>query len=106
MSLFRINQNRFKLIIFVPFTHTQAVLSALKNAGAGNYSDKYDSCFFISRGTGHYRNVETDTQNQRPEIRIETVCDFDKLNDVLESVRNVHPDKDLGFDVIPLLSRL
>ncbi|WP_304224373.1 NGG1p interacting factor NIF3 [Gracilinema caldarium] len=86
------------LVTFVPPHSTEAVLSALFAAGAGNYGN-YDHCAFVCAGEGRFRPlagsspfIGTTGQDERfAENRIELLVADDAVNQVLEALRQSHP---------------
>lgn len=75
---------RFKLIIFVPTTHLEAVKKAVLATGAGQYSPKYSDVCFVTLGTGSFRpaadakpflgTAGSAAAEEFAEARLETVC--------------------------------
>ena len=101
-----------KIVVFVPVTHTDGVRKALADAGAGHIGN-YDNCSFSSKGTGRFRGGEgTDPFIGEPgkieeaeEERIETICPYDKADEVLEAVKKAHPYEEPAIDVYPMLNK-
>jgi len=98
-----------KFVVFVPFTHADAVRQALGEAGAGKIGN-YDFCTFSSRGTGRFRGNEkanpaigkAGKYEAVEEERIEAIVPRDILKNVIEKVKSVHPYEEVAFDVYPL----
>ena len=100
-----------KFVVFVPVSHTEDVLAAMAEAGAGRMGN-YDSCSFVLRGTGRFRPLD----DARPfmgskgnveevaEDRIEVIVPGSLIKDVLEAVRAVHPYEEMAFDIYPLVN--
>lgn len=99
-----------KLVVFVPLSHADAVREAMGAAGAGKIGN-YSYCSFSTRGVGRYRpdvganpaigsvgNFEA-----VEEERIETVCEKDRLEDVVAAIKKVHPYEEVAFDIYPLV---
>ncbi|AGC02386.1 hypothetical protein H012_gp062 [Acanthamoeba polyphaga moumouvirus] len=99
-----------KLVIFVPVDYLDIVREAIGKAGAGHI-DNYDYCSFITNGTGYYRSLD----NAKPtigeigklsftlEVRIETICPRNKIQDIIEAAKKVHPYEVMGYDLYPLI---
>lgn len=93
-----------KLTTFVPVEHTQQVLSALYEAGAGAIG-KYDNCSFRTKGVGTFRPGE----NTKPYIgnhfkleeveeeRLEIILPSFLKNQVLEALRLSHPYEEVAY---------
>ena len=100
-----------KIVIFAPISYSDVIRKALKESGAGNI-DNYDSCSFSVRGTGRFRGGagtkpfigELGKIEEVEEERIETICEEEKLQKVLEAVKKVHPYEEPAIDIYPLLS--
>lgn len=104
------NPKRVKLVVTAPISHADIVREALGKAGAGKIGD-YDFCTFSVRGTGRFRGNENSNPTigesgkfeEVEEERIETVCDFEKVPEILNAMKAVHPYEEPAYDVIPLL---
>ena len=101
----------YKLIVFVPETHTEVVKSALFEAGAGRQGD-YDSCCWQTLGQGQFRPLagsqpylgrqgEVETV---AEYRVEMLCEEASLAAAIRALRQAHPYEEPAFDVLPLVS--
>ena len=98
-----------KLVVFVPKSHEEKVRSAILNAGAGHIGT-YDQCSYNSEGKGTYRPLE----GSRPflgklneihtevEIRIETIFPAHLKNEILQSLKKVHPYEEIAYDIYTL----
>lgn len=103
--------NLVKLVVFVPISHADTVRKALGDAGAGNIGN-YSHCTCSSRSIGRYKPLEgahpyigsIGEFEEVEEERIETVCESDKVKDVISAMRKVHPYEEVAFDIYPLLS--
>ncbi len=100
-----------KIVIFVPETHTDIVREAMGNAGAGKIGN-YTHCTFSSKGVGRFKPEaganphigEVGKYEEVIEERIETVCSRDKLQDVIQAIKEVHPYDEVAMDVYSLES--
>ncbi len=100
---------RVKIVVFVPESHADRLREAIGRAGAGIIGN-YSHCTFTTKGTGRF--LPMDGANPRigkvgkleevQEERIETVCSRDHLDNVLQAIREVHPDEEIAFDVYPV----
>ena len=99
----------YKLVVFVPPEHTQALRSALATAGAGVIG-KYTECSYELRGEGTF--VGGDEANpvvgergrleRVAETRLEMVCSEEALGAVATALRRVHPYEEPAWDIVPL----
>ena len=98
-----------KIVVFVPETHTDIVREAIGKAGAGKIGN-YTHCTFSSKGVGRFKPEiganphigEVGKLEEVSEERIETVCEREKLDQVIEAIKEVHPYDEVAFDVYPL----
>lgn len=103
----------FKLVVFVPVDHGEAVADALFAAGAGQVG-AYDHCSFRTLGTGTFRpgagtTPFIGTVGQREvveEVRLETVVPQRRLSRVLERMLKAHPYEEVAYDLLPLANQL
>ena len=86
------------LVFYVPVTHTERVLTAIGDAGAGRIGN-YSHCSFTSRGTGRFtpRDGANPYQGQpgipeeAAEDRVECVVEEPLLEVVVAALRAAHP---------------
>lgn len=98
-----------KIVVFTPESHTDIVCDAMGEAGAGHIGN-YSHCFFLTKGHGRFTPGlgtnpyvgEVGKREEAVEIKIETVCPREKLQVVIEAVKEVHPYEEIAFDVYPL----
>ena len=99
----------FKIITFVPLKDKEAVKNALFSAGAGTIGS-YDHCCFESIGTGQFRPLGGSNPTLGKvgevecveEVRIELVCQVDRLDQALKCLKDAHPYETPAIDVIKL----
>ena len=92
---------RVKIVVFVR--------DAMGNAGSGVIGN-YIHCSFSSKGFGRFQPQEganptigeIGKMEAVSEERIEVVCDREKLKQVIEAMRAVHPYDEVAFDVYAL----
>lgn len=102
-------EKRYKIVVYVPEDHGDALREAMGNAGAGKIG-KYSHCTFTLKGTGRFKPEEgahptigsIGKLEAVSEDRIETVCEEGKLQAVLEAIRKVHPYEEPATDVYPI----
>lgn len=98
-----------KIVIFVPETHTDIVREAMGKAGAGKIGN-YTHCTFSTKGIGRFKPEqganphigEVGKLEEVVEERIETVCEREKLNTVIDAIKSVHPYDEIAYDIYPL----
>ncbi len=95
-----------KIVTFVPASHLQQVQKALFDAGCGHIGN-YDSCSFYAEGKGTFRGNENTNPflgekgklSVEPEIRIETIFEAHKENQVITALLNAHPYEEVAYDI-------
>ena len=101
----------FKLIVFVPVEHQDAVAEALFDAGAGHVGD-YDRCSFRGPGNGTFRpSAGTNPFIGRigevesvDEVRLEVLVPKEALSRVVNRLLKAHPYEEVAYDVIPIVN--
>ncbi len=99
----------YKLVTFVPMSHSDKVRNAIFDAGAGHIGN-YDSCSYNISGQGTFRagnNTnpfvgEKGKLHFEDEIRIETIVPADKLTILIATLKNAHPYEEVAYDIYPL----
>jgi hypothetical protein len=99
----------YKIVVFVPLTHTDIVREAMGKAGAGKLGN-YSYASFSSRGVGRFKPEEgahpaigsIGKLEEVDEERIEVVCSADLLNVVIAAIKEVHPYEEVALDVYPI----
>ncbi|WP_080840512.1 Nif3-like dinuclear metal center hexameric protein [Cohnella massiliensis] len=99
----------FKLAVFVPREHQEAVRSAMFAAGAGAIG-KYSHCSFNIEGTGTFLPGEgadpfigkQGKLEAVAETRIETVVPQSALKAVTQAMLKAHPYEEVAYDVYPM----
>lgn len=105
-------EDMYKLVVFVPHEHFNAVSKAVFTAGAGSMGN-YSNCGFTSEGTGSFVPLEGSNPSigqvgkleNVAEVRFETLVHESKLSDVVAAMRLAHPYEEPAYDIIKL-SRL
>lgn len=103
------SSKRYKIVVYVPEDHADKLREAMGNAGTGKIGN-YSHCTFTLKGTGRFKPEEganptigsVGKLEEVSEDRIETVCSADKLQDVLNAIREVHPYEEPATDVYPI----
>lgn len=100
---------KFKIVVYVPGTHAEALRDAMGSAGAGRIGN-YSHCTFTIKGVGRFRPEEganpaigsIGTLEEVEEDRIETVCAEECLPAVLAAIKSTHPYEEPATDVYPI----
>lgn len=100
---------RYKLVMYVPLSHADILREEIGKAGAGKIGN-YTHCTFSIKGTGRFKPEEGSNPTigqmgkleEVEEERIETVCEAEKLGDVLAAIKAVHPYEEPATDVYPI----
>lgn len=100
-----------KIVVFAPAGHADKISKAMSDAGAGIIGN-YSECSFRNEGSGIFRGGEKSNPSigkkgrleKVDEIRIEMICEDEKLNDVTEAMLAVHPYEEPAYDVYRTLS--
>lgn len=99
-----------KLTVFVPVTHSDALLDALLPFSwqSGNYAD----CSFTTSGQGTFTPLKGATpyvgtvgaREHVAESRVEMLIRKAGLQHALKALRKAHPYEEPAFDIVPLLN--
>jgi hypothetical protein len=92
------------LVVYVPKSHTEAVLVAVGDAGAGRIGN-YSHCSFVTAGTGRFTPQagatpflgEVEKPTEVAEDRIECVVEEGTLDAVVLALRTAHPYEEPAF---------
>ncbi|MFD5278793.1 hypothetical protein ACFWIX_14705 [Pseudarthrobacter sp. NPDC058362] len=97
------------LVIYVPASHTERILAAVGDAGAGRIGD-YSHCSFVTPGTGRFTPLEgadpylgrVGSPETVSEDRVECVVEQPLLAAVVAALRAVHPYEEPAFMTWPV----
>ena len=92
------------LVAYVPDTHTEALLAAIGDAGAGRIGN-YSHCSFVTSGIGRFTAHDgaapylgrVGAPEEVPEDRIECVVEWHALSVVVAALRAAHPYEEPAF---------
>jgi len=98
-----------KLVIFVPQSHADKLLSTLFEKKAGNI-DKYSKCSFLTEGVGTFQPELTSNPylgkigkfERVNECKVETVISLKDLPLAINEAKKNHPYETMAYDVYPL----
>ncbi|MBT9177298.1 MAG: GTP cyclohydrolase 1 type 2 [Firmicutes bacterium] len=99
----------YKIVVFMPESHREAVFQAMSAAGAGHIGD-YSHCSFCTPGKGTFMPLagaspfvgRMDELAHVEEVRLEMIVPEQKLALVLKSLKSAHPYEEVAYDVIEL----
>lgn len=109
-GLVRIHENKqYKLVVYVPESHADAVRKAMAAAGAGEVGE-YTGCAFESRGTGHFQCRDTahpyigeaGKEEAAAEVRLETFLSETDIPAVTAAMLAAHPYETAVYDLYEL----
>ncbi len=97
----------YKIEVYVPESHLEAVKTAMFAAGAGRVGD-YDSCAWQTPGQGQFRPLEGASPyigqvgkvETEPEYKVEMVCAGGLVREVIEAMKGAHPYEEVAHSVI------
>ena len=96
----------YKLCVFIPEDHLDAVKNAMFDAGAGKIGN-YDHCCWQTLGLGQFKPLE----NSHPHIgahgkiqvvneyKVELVVEDKRIHAVIAAMKLAHPYEEPAFDV-------
>lgn len=98
--------SHYKLVVFVPEDHVEAVSDALFNAGAGQIGH-YTHCSFRASGTGTFKPHaganpaigRIDKLERVAEARLEMLIPIADAEHIIQTLRKVHPYEEPAFDL-------
>ena len=96
----------YKICVYVPEKSVETVKQALFDSGAGRIGN-YDSCCWQTAGTGQFRPLagsnpavgSLNTVEKIVEIKIELVCEDERVAAAIQAIRDSHPYEEPAFDV-------
>ncbi len=105
----QVNNDLYKLVVFVPEGHLEDVSSNIFEAGAGNIGN-YDCCGFSVDGYGTFRGNEDSNPfvgnvgklHKEKEMRFETIFPKHKKSSVVKAMLKAHPYEEVAYDIYNL----
>lgn len=99
----------YKLVVYVPNGHENAVMEAMFAAGAGHIG-AYDRCSFRTSGIGTFRGgIDSDPfigtpgiHEEAEELRLETIIPIQLCDRIITRMIKAHPYEEVAYDLIPL----
>ncbi len=104
------NPQKVQIVLTVPTTHTEKVLTAIGNAGGGVIGN-YSHCSFTLKGIGRFKPNkeatpfigESEKLQQVKEDMIQFRCNIKDAKSIIKEIKKVHPYEELAMDIHPLL---
>jgi dinuclear metal center YbgI/SA1388 family protein len=104
------DDQRSKLVTFVPPEALDRVLDAVSAAGAGRIGE-YERCAFRVAGTGTFRPLagadpysgQVGEVAEEDELRLEVELPRKRAGDVVRALTSAHPYDEVAYDLMPLL---
>lgn len=101
----------FKIEVYVPYNFTDKIREVLNEIGVGKVGN-YDNCVCVSEVKGMFRPLEGSNpylglENELCEVlenKIETLCAYDEINNVVKCIKKVHPYDEPLINIIPILN--
>ena len=102
----------YKLNVFVPSSHHDALSAAIFNAGAGTIGN-YAECQFYAEGTGTFKPLEgadpfsgqVNSLSKESEVKAEYLVSSHRLKAVLKAMESVHPYEEIAHDIVVLANK-
>ncbi len=99
----------YLIIINVPESHLEIVKNAMFDAGTGRINN-YSHCSWECRGEGQFMPLASSSPyvgriNQLEKIseyRVETICEKDKIKDVIAALKGAHPYEVPSYQVVKM----
>lgn len=99
----------YKLIVFTPTTHTDAVRKVMSDQGAGQIGN-YSDCAFVSNGIGMFKPQSgaqpflgtVDVLEQVSEDKLEFIVQQSCIKSVISAMLQAHPYEVPAYDLIKL----
>lgn len=102
--------NKVKIQTYVPVDAIDRVRIAIGDAGAGVIGN-YSHCAFVSSGHGYFLPLdgsnptigEKGTLEKVEEMKIEFVCEKEKVSEVVKALKEAHPYEEVPIEIFELL---
>lgn len=99
----------FKLVFYVPKSHTESVLEAVFDAGGGSIGS-YQQCAWMTEGIGQFMPLEgakpsigkVGELTQLIEYRVEVLVEASLIESCLAAMKLAHPYETPAWEVIRL----
>ena len=99
----------YRIELYVPETHVDAVKEALFQAGAGRVGD-YEKCAWPTLGTGQFMPGEGSSPylgavgevEKVKEFKVELVCEQEFISQAITAMKDAHPYEEPAYAVLAL----
>ena len=106
----KVEFKKVKIFVTIPTEDVEKVRNAVCQAGAGIIGN-YSCCTTSVQSIGTFKpnenaNPHVGTKNHLEfveEVKLEFVCDVEKVKNVIEKLKRVHPYEEPAIDIFPLL---
>lgn len=103
------SENFSKLAVYVPESHVEVVRETMAISGVGQIGN-YSHCTFATQGIGTFKPLENSQpflgqQNQLQqvaEVKLEGILNTEKLSQVVDAIKSVHPYEEMAYDFYAL----
>lgn len=100
----------FKIVTFVPIKDAEKVRAAMGDAGAGVLGN-YHHASFSTKGIGRFVPGEgakpaigkIGNLEEVEEERIEVICHKEKVKDIIEAIKKIHPYEEIPLEIYNLI---
>jgi dinuclear metal center YbgI/SA1388 family protein len=107
-----LENNQYKLVVFLPSSKLEEVSSAIFNAGGGIIGE-YEKCSFRINGHGSFEGSENSNPSigepekfeKVEEVRLEVLVNSWKLKKVISEMIKAHPYEEPAYDIYPLANK-
>lgn len=104
------NINKVKIFVTLPKENLEDIRKAMCDAGAGIIGN-YTYCTTSTKTVGTFKpnenaNPYIGEQNKLEyveEEKLEVICDIEKVKNVINELRKVHPYEEPEIDIVPLI---
>lgn len=101
--------NMSKIFVTAPESHTEIIIKAMADSGAGVVGN-YTHCATITKTMGNYMPEnganpyigKVGEMSREQEDKIEMVCPNEKVEEVVKSIKRVHPYETPTIDVVTI----
>ena len=102
--------NNVKIFLTLPKTHLSVVQEAIHKSGAGVIG-KYSHCSIVQECIGYSKPLlgsnpymgKINEIERIEEYLIQFICEKNRVKEVIEDIKKIHPYEEIAFDIYPLL---
>ncbi len=105
--------NIVKIQTYCPKESADTVRLAIGKAGAGKIGN-YTYCAFVTNGKGYFMPMdqanpsvgEQGNIEEVEEVKIEFICEKDRVEKVINAIKEAHPYEEVPIEILPLLNNV